>query len=122
MRIREARERAGKTQQWVAARVGVSSRTFGNWERGESVPRNRLARLEQVLGVKLRDRGDQEPGEAGTVTPAPQDPEPSADLPVGAGVDPVDISHLSPEDQEYVRGLVKRLERQRGDDRGGEQV
>lgn len=31
-------------------------RTLGNWERGESIPRNRLARLEEVLGVPLRDR------------------------------------------------------------------
>lgn len=54
-RIRQARERAGRTQQEVATAVGVSLRTLGNWERGESIPRNRLARLEDVLGVALRD-------------------------------------------------------------------
>lgn len=48
--IRAARERAGLTQQELGARVGVTLRTVGNWERGATVPRNRMAVLEDVLG------------------------------------------------------------------------
>lgn len=48
--IRAARERAGLTQQQLGAAVGVGLRTVGNWERGTTVPRNRLAMLESVLG------------------------------------------------------------------------
>lgn len=51
--IREARERAGMTQQQLADQVGVSLRTVGNWERGKSSPRNREGRLRQLLGQHL---------------------------------------------------------------------
>lgn len=47
--IREARERAGLTQDALGSAVGVSGRTVGNWERGTTVPRNRLAKLREVL-------------------------------------------------------------------------
>lgn len=53
-RLRDARERAGLTQQQVANEIGVSLRTVGNWERGETVPQNRLAKLEDLLSVQLR--------------------------------------------------------------------
>lgn len=52
--IRRARELAHLTQQELGARVGVSLRTVGNWERGETVPLNRAAALEEVLGNHLR--------------------------------------------------------------------
>lgn len=67
--IRDARERAGLTQEQLAQRVGVTLRTVGNWERGASVPRNRLARIREVLpdldrsddrGVDLRSASDVE--------------------------------------------------------------
>lgn len=47
--IRAARERAGLTQGELATRVGVSLRTVGNWERGETVPQNRASVVERVL-------------------------------------------------------------------------
>lgn len=47
--IRAARERAGLPQGELATRVGVSLRTVGNWERGETVPQNRASLVEQVL-------------------------------------------------------------------------
>jgi transcriptional regulator with XRE-family HTH domain len=47
--IRDLREAAGLTQQELGAKVGVSLRTIGNWERGETVPRNKLGRLRRVL-------------------------------------------------------------------------
>lgn len=49
--IRAARERAHLSQQELANRLGVSMRTVGNWERGETVPRNRMAAIYEVLGV-----------------------------------------------------------------------
>lgn len=47
--IVEAREAAGLTQEQLAQLVGVSIRTIGNWERGTTVPKNRLGRLRKVL-------------------------------------------------------------------------
>jgi transcriptional regulator with XRE-family HTH domain len=52
-RIRRARERKGMTQAQLAALVGVGMRSIGNWERGETAPQNRLAKLEEVLEVDL---------------------------------------------------------------------
>jgi transcriptional regulator with XRE-family HTH domain len=47
--IREARERRGWTQAQLATALGVGQRTVGNWERGETVPKNRLGMLREVL-------------------------------------------------------------------------
>lgn len=57
--IRAARERAGMTQGDLAQRVGVSLRTVGNWERGDTVPMNRASAVESALAQWL-DRGDAE--------------------------------------------------------------
>lgn len=59
--IREARERAGMTQADLAGRMGVSLRTIGNWERGENVPRGRMARIEDELGPFRREGGSAAP-------------------------------------------------------------
>lgn len=50
--IRAARETRGLTQSELAQLVGVSMRTVGNWERGESVPRTREARLRTILSIE----------------------------------------------------------------------
>jgi len=47
--IRSARERAHLTQQQLGALVGVTFRTVGNWERGETIPRNREAAIRSAL-------------------------------------------------------------------------
>lgn len=52
--IRQARERARLTQGELGEKVGVSGRTVGNWERGASIPRNRAARLVEVLNLDDR--------------------------------------------------------------------
>lgn len=54
-RIRRARERARLSQEELADRVGASSRAVGDWENDRRKPRNRLAVLEEVLGVSLDD-------------------------------------------------------------------
>lgn len=56
--IRAARERAGLTQAELGSKVGVSLRTIGNWERGASVPRNRMAAIEDVLREHLASVSD----------------------------------------------------------------
>jgi transcriptional regulator with XRE-family HTH domain len=48
-RIREARERAGLSQEEFAGRLGVSLRTIGNWERGATVPQARVGALRELL-------------------------------------------------------------------------
>lgn len=53
--IKEARERAQLTQQELADIVGVSRRSVGSWERGESIPRNRLAAVREALGIESND-------------------------------------------------------------------
>jgi transcriptional regulator with XRE-family HTH domain len=60
--IRTARERAGFTQQQLGTMLGVSMRTVGNWERGASVPRNKLGAIKHLLD-----------GQAGTDAPALRD-------------------------------------------------
>lgn len=47
--IKEGRERLHLTQQELATQVGVSMRTVGNWERGDSVPRSRMGAIREVL-------------------------------------------------------------------------
>ena len=58
--LKAGRERLQMTQQQLADEVGVSKRTIGSWERGEHVPRNRLAALTDALGME----GTSEFGEA----------------------------------------------------------
>lgn len=53
--MRAARERASLTQGELAKRVGVSLRTVGNWERGESVPRSKEQAIRGALGEHLQD-------------------------------------------------------------------
>lgn len=53
--IRSAREARGWTQEQLAARIGVGGRTVGNWERGETVPKNRMGKLREVLGEPTDD-------------------------------------------------------------------
>lgn len=52
--IRTARQRAGLTQQQLATQIGVSQRTIGNWERGETVPQRHAARILDVLGGHIK--------------------------------------------------------------------
>lgn len=41
------------TQQELANQLGVTQRTVGNWERGESIPRNREPLLRRILAAQL---------------------------------------------------------------------
>jgi transcriptional regulator with XRE-family HTH domain len=47
--LRRARELAGITQEELAAAVGVSPNTVGNWENDRSTPRGKLARVRAYL-------------------------------------------------------------------------
>lgn len=49
--IKEARERKRMTQAELADELGVSMRTVGSWERGESVPRNRYGAIVDLLDI-----------------------------------------------------------------------
>lgn len=51
--IRRAREALGWTQTQLAEAVGVGMRTVGNWERGDTIPKNRMGALQRVLGHAL---------------------------------------------------------------------
>lgn len=53
--IKEARERRRITQQELADELGVSLRTVGAWERGESVPRSRMGAIREALGFERPD-------------------------------------------------------------------
>lgn len=50
--IRAARERAGLTQQELAARLNVTNRTVSNWELGRHIPLNSEARIREALDVR----------------------------------------------------------------------
>ena len=56
--IRELRERRGLTQHQLADALGTSARTVGNWERGESVPRNRMGMLREFFGLDVDAAAD----------------------------------------------------------------
>lgn len=47
--IRRERERRGWSQPHLAELVGVGPRTIGNWERGETIPKNKAARIDYVF-------------------------------------------------------------------------
>lgn len=66
LRIRRAREKLEWRQEDLAVAVGVSRNTIGNWERGEHVPRNRIGRLEEVLGVTLTGSNGHTPPDPAT--------------------------------------------------------
>jgi transcriptional regulator with XRE-family HTH domain len=50
--IRDARERCRMSQSQLAYAVGVSLRTVGSWERGESVPRSRMGAIREALDLE----------------------------------------------------------------------
>jgi DNA-binding transcriptional regulator YiaG len=54
--IKAGRERLHMTQQQLADEVGVSLRTVGSWERGETIPRNRLGALAEALNLESGER------------------------------------------------------------------
>lgn len=57
-RIRAARERQRWTQRKLADALNVSARSVTNWERGLTVPMNRVGAIEAVLGIDLRNHRD----------------------------------------------------------------
>lgn len=57
-RIKAARERKRWTQADLGREVGVGLKTVGNWERGATVPRNRMGRLVELLGPGIDPEQD----------------------------------------------------------------
>lgn len=53
--IKAAREARGWTQQQLATVVGVGHRTIGSWERGETVPKNRMGKLREVFADQVAE-------------------------------------------------------------------
>jgi transcriptional regulator with XRE-family HTH domain len=62
--IRAARERLGLTQAQVAEKVGVARETVGNWETGQTDPKNKRARLLDVLGLSTPAAEEEAPAVA----------------------------------------------------------
>ena len=55
LQIRDARERAGISQDDLAAKMKVSRQTVSRWETGSARPSaDNLAKLSQLLGVSDR--------------------------------------------------------------------
>lgn len=55
--IREQRKRLGMTQEELAKRLGVSTRTVQNWEQGGVVPATSKDAVMRVLGGVEEKRG-----------------------------------------------------------------
>ena len=54
MNIKEAREKAGLTQQDLANELGVGQSTVAMWETQKSLPRtDKLPALAKILGCKI---------------------------------------------------------------------
>lgn len=60
--IRDARNRAGMSQEALAEAVGVTLRTIGNWERSATAPREKLPVLREILGDYLEQGESRSPG------------------------------------------------------------
>ena len=56
VRMRMLRRKAGLRQEDLAARLGVTKRTVGSWER-DGLPVGKVARVDAALGGALRDPG-----------------------------------------------------------------
>lgn len=52
-RIKRARERRHWRQADLARAIGVNVKTVGNWERGQTIPRNRIGAIEATLSISL---------------------------------------------------------------------
>lgn len=52
-RIKRARERRHWRQIDLAKALGVDVKTVGNWERGHTIPRNRIGAIEETLGLDI---------------------------------------------------------------------
>lgn len=52
-RIKRARERRHWRQADLAKALSVDVKTVGNWERGQTIPRNRIGAIEATLGISL---------------------------------------------------------------------
>lgn len=57
MNIRDQRKRLGLTQEELAKRLGVSTRTVQNWEQGGVVPATSKDALERLFGGAEEKRG-----------------------------------------------------------------
>lgn len=115
--IRERRVRMGLSVAAAARRAGIDRRTWAAAEDGEPVQQFSLGRIENALSwlpgsvLGVLDGTVETPAEA----PAPDDAPPDPIVPVGTGVDPLDLSVLAPEDRDYLVGLYERLRKQRGE-------
>lgn len=79
--IREARERADLSQEELGARVGRSRSAVNAWENGRAVPQRSIAKLEDVLGVKLPRRDSVPDDDDVTLDGLGEDDGPGPDAP-----------------------------------------
>ncbi len=59
-RIKRARERLRWRQIDLAKALSVDVKTVGNWERGQTIPRNRIGAIEETLGVEITESGPED--------------------------------------------------------------
>ena len=66
IKIHERRTKAALTQSQLAQRTGFSRQTIGDLESGTSMPNVTTAiRISKVLGCKVEDLYEEDPGDAG---------------------------------------------------------
>ena len=59
-KIRSFRQNLGYSQQYMAEKVGVDIRTYGNWERGTNeITISNLKKIADVLNIELAEIWDQ---------------------------------------------------------------
>jgi DNA-binding XRE family transcriptional regulator len=115
--IRHRRSGMGISVAAAAREAGIDRRTWTAAEAGEPVQDWNLGRIEKSLGWPTGTALGALDGSIEHEPDAPPAPPSVLDgiVPVGTGVDPLDLSVLAPEDQEYIRGLYERLRQQRGE-------
>lgn len=108
--IRERRVARGLSIEDAARVAGISRNTWRNAENGLPVQDSKLGRIEQALSWGPGSVLSLLSGDADQ--PKLYDPVPDDALPVGTGVDPLDLSEIEdPTDREYLRTLYERFRR-----------
>lgn len=110
--IREQRIRKGWGIEDGSRAAGMSRITWRNAEAGVPVRDAKLGQIESALGWPS---GTVLAVLSGDLTEAPEAHPADSAVPVGTGVDPLDLSVLQPEDQDYIRRMYEMLRQQRGE-------
>lgn len=124
--IAEALRRSGMSARSAASAAGISDTRWrhivsGYQPAGQgnyipvSAPAETLARMAQAVGVTPDQLADAGRGDAAGELLKLRRDTPTRSVPVGTGIDPVDLASLSPDEIEAVKAVIRALRSSRGE-------